>query len=156
MACGLERYDMIDNFTVNKLCSLRAFGLHSSPTDGLTNFSSRSPGSVQKLTYNDLICFPFAVVELKHGMVGGSQEEFCYCQAANGASAALSMLENLFEYTERKQNYQHVPPVVAFTCIGPSVRLWIAYAVREPNGKIAHVSVETSYRRRHRCELTNV
>ena len=98
---------------------------------------------IQKLTYNDLICFPFAVVELKHGMVGGSHQEFCYCQAANGASAALSMLENLFQYTERKENYQHVPPVVAFTCIGPSIRLWIAYSVREPNGEVAHVSLET-------------
>lgn len=91
---------------------------------------------------NDLVCYPFAVVELKHAYIGASQEEFCFCQAANAASTALSMLERLYMLGDQHSTNAHVPAVVALTCIGPQVRVWLTYSICAPeNGAPRHVSI---------------
>lgn len=151
---GLQGSSLVYNFSCTKLTMLTQKGLVSSPTKGLKRCATLRKQSILKsdrqtfrqaraalrnLRHDDLVCFPFAVVELKHGEAG-SREEFCYCQAANGASTALRMLENLYRHADGQNNDNHVPPVVAFTCIGPVIRLWIAYTLREPNGAKAHVS----------------
>jgi hypothetical protein len=100
----------------------------------------RTRAASQEMSNDHLVCFPFAVVELKHQFVGGSREQQCFCQAANAVSVALNMLENLYSIADQQQNSHHVPPVVAFTCIGPKIRLWIAYTTGAHSSRTAHVS----------------
>lgn len=73
-----------------------------------------------------LTCFPWAVVEAKHAMVEGNRVSFCYRQAANATSVALTMLSELF-YKATWVAPEALPPIVAFTCIGPVVRVWLTY-----------------------------
>ncbi|KAK3712277.1 hypothetical protein LTR37_009139 [Vermiconidia calcicola] len=49
------------------------------------------------------------------------------------------MLEKLYTCSDRGRNNDHVPPVVAFTCIGPRIRVWIAYSYRERDGPPVHL-----------------
>lgn len=131
------------NFSMGKLHALLKAGLYSSPTTGLSKYGMDRPFTRQasKCISNDhLVCFPFAVIELKHQSVGQSTEHECYCQAANAASVALNMLENLYSLADQQQNSHHVPPVIAFTCIGAKIRLWIAYTSGAHSSKTAHVS----------------
>lgn len=124
----IERADVDDILTSDHLIS---FGLDRP-------FTKRASLSVPD---NDLVCFPFAVVELKHSYIGSSQETFCSCQAANAASFALGMLEKLYSLAEQHSTNAHVPPVVAFTCIGPQIRLWMVYSVCAPKGVPRRVSL---------------
>lgn len=50
----------------------------------------------------------------------------CYCQAANAAAAALDLQAQLFGKLRDSCSLQP-PPVIAFTCVGPVVKVWIAY-----------------------------
>jgi hypothetical protein len=52
--------------------------------------------------------------------------ERCYCQAANAAAAALDIQAQLFGKLNDTSSLQP-PPVVAFTCVGPVVKVWLAY-----------------------------
>jgi hypothetical protein len=52
--------------------------------------------------------------------------ERCYCQAANAAAAALDLQAQLFDKLKDGCSLQP-PPVVVFTCIGPVVKVWLAY-----------------------------
>lgn len=80
-------------------------------------------------------------MELKPVKEEENPVQFCYCQAANGASAALTLLESLYmraslatiDYVER------IPPVIAFTCIGPEIRVWLAFAEIKQSKPVAHV-----------------
>lgn len=74
------------------------------------------PGAID----DKLVCYPFLLVEVKKN--NQKEEELCYCQAANDCSASLSMLEHLARPWE-----QEVLPVVAFTFVGPAVKLWLAF-----------------------------
>ena len=128
---GLERSELNRNFSLERLHSLREEGIACSPATGL----GKNPPSTSS---DDLVCFPFVVVELKHPLIGESQEQFCICQAANGASVALKMLVQLYKHADR--HAEEVPPVVAFTCIGSKISVWLVKSIRPP-GKIgAHVS----------------
>ena len=140
-ARGFERSPLVYNFTMAKLHSLLSHGVYCSPTTGLAAYPIGRPFTTensQSVSNDHLVCFPFAVVELKHQMVGQTREQQCYCQAANAASAALKLFEKLYSLADDQESNYHVPPVVAFTCIGPKVRLWIAYALGPPS-KPAHV-----------------
>ncbi|KAI7198330.1 hypothetical protein KC352_g20392 [Hortaea werneckii] len=68
--------------------------LISAPTTGLKNHKNDSPK--QDLNNSHLMCFPWAVVEIKHPRVENHEIEKCYCQAANGSAIALRMLAALF------------------------------------------------------------
>jgi hypothetical protein len=81
------------------------------------------------------------VVELKHAKVPPRDTEFCYRQAANATAAALDIQEALF-----KETHKHLcdgtplgfPPIVAFTCVGANIRVWLAYVdyKKSPDRKV--------------------
>lgn len=86
---------------------------------------------------NDLLCFPWAVVEIKRGY--DSSAEFCYCQAANASSFALQLFDDLvFQATGQRDHT--VPLVIAFTIVGPEYSVWIAYSSPAVSTKKCHVS----------------
>jgi hypothetical protein len=76
----------------------------------------------------DLVCFPWAIVEVKHGTGRGDKAKFCYCQAANGSAEALIMREKLAAKVDSPSTDALV--IFSFTCVGPSVRLWLTF--RQP------------------------
>jgi hypothetical protein len=61
--------------------------------------------------------------------------ERCYCQAANAAAAALDLQAQLFDKLKYQRSAQ-LPPVVAFTCIGPVVKVWLAYQEKYFFGRV--------------------
>jgi hypothetical protein len=145
-ARGLDRSALVYNFSMAKLHSLLSHGVYCSPTTGIAAYPADRPFTAEKthsISNDHLVCFPFAVVELKHEMVGQTREQQCYCQAANAASTALKLFEKLYSLADQQWSNNHVPPVVAFTCIGPKIRLWIAYALGPPS-KPAHVGFRFS------------
>ncbi|ODM18783.1 hypothetical protein SI65_05400 [Aspergillus cristatus] len=101
---GFHRLEPVRNFPVEALEKLKSVDLDSCLVTG----------------FQDLLCFPWAIVEVD------LDPNRCYCQAANSASVALSNLQDLFKGKERmEQNF--LPPVVIFTCCGPDIRVWLAY-----------------------------
>lgn len=117
--CGFYRDDFIQNFHETRLAKLYEKGLISCPIADLSR--------LKLLDERHLLCFPSAVVEVKHHKVTPSAREKCYCQAANASSSALSMLSTLSAYTHGSFSPQTVRPVVSFTFIGPEARVWITY-----------------------------
>jgi hypothetical protein len=71
----------------------------------------------------DLMCFPWAVVEVKH--LSG-QKDFCYRQAANASATALDVTTRLFTEPDGQVS-NDLPPTIAITCIGPEFRLWLMF-----------------------------
>ena len=123
------------NFSKKTLGDLRRLdGLISSPLTGLHHWAVDSKFL---LSQSHLFCFPWAVVELKPDKVPQNEVEFCYCQAANTTSQALQLYGKL---CKRAGGYDsRVPPVVAFTCVGAKVRVWLAYSCTEQQGSRCHV-----------------
>jgi hypothetical protein len=118
----------VQNFSLNVLASLKiAGGLESSPVNGLEALATVSYRPSTKL-----ICFPWGVVESKKD---GHGEDVCVCQAANAALTALSIMNGLMPPKYREITGDTIPPFVAFTTIGPKVRLWLAYDTSIPDGK---------------------
>ena len=93
------------------------------------------------------MCYPWAVVEVKHAKVDQADKSFCYRQAANAAAAALQLQESLYKTSHE---YPAGPglrplaflPVVAFTCIGPKLKVWLAYVdyTVDPKHKVRTLS----------------
>ncbi|KAI7212562.1 hypothetical protein KC333_g7061 [Hortaea werneckii] len=98
--------------------------LISAPTTGLKNRSTSSSRKV--LNNSDLMCFPWAVVEVKQPRVEKSEVEKCHCQAANGSAMALRMLGALFRNATGCVPTD-LPPIIAITCVGPELRVWLTY-----------------------------
>ena len=104
-----------------------------------------------QLRATDLICFPWAIVEVKKNkekiMPGAAytkhnrkiarkneaSEQFCYCQAANASASALTMREELTVVANDPSELRDALVIFSFTCIGPSVKLWVTYR-RKPVG----------------------
>ncbi|CZR54222.1 uncharacterized protein PAC_04105 [Phialocephala subalpina] len=121
-AVGFRKDDYIQNFTETYLANLEEHkngNLISSPITRLD----------KDLREKDRVCFPCAVVEIKHHKVSQGQRRKCYCQAANGAATALSMLGRLSYLSAPNNSYKEVQPVVSFTFIGYEARVWIACIV---------------------------
>ena len=116
---GFYNDDFIQNFHETRLARLCEEGLISCPVADLS-------GS-KRLDHKRLLCFPSAVIEVKHHEVKPSETQFCYCQAANASSSALAMLSMLSGYSPRSLSPQIVRPVVSFTFIGPEVKVWLTY-----------------------------
>ncbi len=78
----------------------------------------------------DCICFPWLVVQ--HKKPDGTAAQ-CHLEAANAATAAVMMLEQLCKFIpagiQGKAN-EHVPLVVAITTVKKMVRVWITYSSR--------------------------
>ena len=73
-------------------------------------------------------CFPWAIVEFKKESQSSSEsaEERCYCQAANASAAALDLYTPLFSINCSEEDSE-VPPVISFTCVGHTVKVWLTY-----------------------------
>ena len=116
---GFYNDDFIQNFHETRLARLWENGLISCPIADLS--------ASKRLNQKHLLCFPSAVIEVKHHEVKPKERETCYWQAANASSSALAMLSKLSAYSLRTLSPQIVRPVVSFTFIGPEAKVWVTY-----------------------------
>ena len=114
---GFYKDDCIQNFHKTRLAQLHEKGLISCPTADLS----------KQENHKNLLCFPSAVIELKHHDVKMKDTEYCYCQAANASSAAAAMLSQLSSYPRASISPLIVRPVVSFTFVGYRSKVWITY-----------------------------
>ena len=87
--------------------------------------------------WKDLLCFPWAIVEVKPS--DESRAEYAYCQAANASSFALQLFEDLVHQATGHHDHE-MPLLVAFTVVGPVYRVWVAFTSPSEPGKNCHVS----------------
>lgn len=105
----------------------------------------------------DMMCFPWAVVETKKSKPGKSKEMKCYCQAANASAQALLMREELAQKAKERSNTLEACVIFAYTCIGPSIKLWMTYRdsvrshVLSPLGPSANAITQDSGKVHMRC-----
>ena len=140
-----------NNFTADVLYDLSRQGLVSSPTSTFLREMSKRKRITTKISNlgttpdsieaHHLLCFPWAIVEGKKEKVDASHIEYGRCQAANAASISLSIMEELVKYADVQYEGQHIPPVFAFTFVGPNVKLWIAYSAGNVVGNRDHVCI---------------
>lgn len=102
----------------------------------------RTSKTFRGLMEEHLLCYPWAVVEVKHAKVDDKDIKFCYRQAANAAAAALDIRYSLFASShptldEDKVRGLPIPPIITFTCVGPSVKVWLAYLESSTNRKVS-------------------
>jgi hypothetical protein len=123
---GLARDVLSQTLSLQVLGSLVEQGVSCAPRSGLRKWIDAPNETI--LSRHDKSCFPWAVVEFKkHAESPDSSAEIrCYCQAANAAAAALELQAQLFNALGSDASSQS-PPVVAFTCIGPIVKVWLVY-----------------------------
>jgi hypothetical protein len=99
--------------------------------NGLTYSPTKNPDSDNKQGKHHRICFPFAIVEIKHGGVNKSEKRKVVCQAANASSTALAMLCELNRYNLYSKcwhgRHNGILPVASFTFVGSNVWLWLSY-----------------------------
>jgi len=149
---GFQRLPCFQNFTVQILDQLCDHGLISSPTSAFRKVmskrnnqpdyqTSREQGMVapKSIAEHQRICFPWAIVEVKPDDAKRRLTDKCYRQAANAASVSLCLFEKLAKYADVQYEAQHIPPIVAFTFVGPEVRLWIAFSDPKDDGHRNHV-----------------
>lgn len=77
----------------------------------------------KQLSDEALLCFPWAIIEVKKPDAPPADIMECYCQAANGASSCLTMLEQLTKHNGTRHTSDSVKPIVVFTFVGPDVKL---------------------------------
>jgi hypothetical protein len=142
---GFVRDEYVQCFSLDVLGKLRSNGVCSATTTGLQKWNKHKNES--KLKATDLLCFPWAVVETKHMLVSAAEVEKCYCQAANASAAALSLRQELVTLA-----FGAIPetlsPIIAFTCIGPRIKVWLTYRI-EQDGNL----ISVSKRERSRCRF---
>jgi hypothetical protein len=138
---GAERDEFSRCFSLEAIQMLAAKGTISTVTTGLRKSTQSSKRRL--LSTTDLACFPWAVVEVKKQVPAKSctPVERCYCQAANAAATAIALRAQLFDKVVRDA-YSTMPPVIAFTCCGPEVRVWLMYYTEpDAEGKRARVRI---------------
>ncbi|TQB75220.1 hypothetical protein MPDQ_003473 [Monascus purpureus] len=91
---GFRDFELTLNFSVDVLGSLRSTGLVSSPLPGIHEWIKDDN---YRLIRSHLLCFSFAVVQLKPVEEQQDADEVYICEAANAASAALTLLDSLYE-----------------------------------------------------------
>lgn len=135
----------VESFSLKVLGELRIKNkvhLKSAPT---TTLHKLARGEYVSPRATDLICFPWAIVEVKknkENLMSGAEyikqnrrfasqnrasEEFCYCQAANASAAALTLRENLTAVAKDPSELRDALVIFSFTCVGPTVKLWVTY-----------------------------
>jgi len=135
----------VESFSLQVLGKLRIKNevhLISAPTTALHKWAT---GDHLSLRSADLICFPWAIVEVKKNkeniMLGPKytkhnmriardnegSEQFCYCQAANASAAALTLRENLTAVAKDPFELRDALVIFSFTCVGPAIKLWATY-----------------------------
>ncbi|KAF8849678.1 hypothetical protein BDZ45DRAFT_809789 [Acephala macrosclerotiorum] len=140
---GFWKDDFIQNFTVETLSHLRENGMSSTATSAVAKrlAEKMKPGKAGELIPpHHLLCFPFAVIELKRHKQRNNNElaTEVYRQAANASSTALCMMENLAKFAEITKNSQHIPPIVVVTCVGGDTKVWLAYSCPSSNNQRDH------------------
>lgn len=116
---GFQQDNYIKNFTLQTLANLEeSRGLDPCPIVSLAQ---------RRLDEKHLVCFPCAVVEIKHHRVGRAQKEKCYCQGANAAATGLALLNKLSRYSIHPGDHENIRPVICFTFIGHKARVWMTY-----------------------------
>ena len=122
---GFGRDELLQTFSLQVLGKLVQQGISCTPTTGLKKWVNSTERTQVRGT--DKMCFPWAVVEMKrHAEIDEAPIVRCYCQAANAAAAALEMQSQLFNNLG-EDALLRPPPIIAFTCIGPIVKVWLAY-----------------------------
>ncbi|KAI9695123.1 MAG: hypothetical protein M1820_008891 [Bogoriella megaspora] len=137
LPAGFAEDDYVQSFSLDVLRRLRSNEVFTAPASGLRRLNKN--GSTAKIEIHDKLCFPWAIVEFKDDQASPAEIKECYCQAANGSAAALSLRERLFHQAQ-SQVPKTVPPVIAFTCIGPRIKLWLTYRSEEHGRKITKMS----------------
>ncbi|GAM43369.1 hypothetical protein TCE0_047f18121 [Talaromyces pinophilus] len=115
---GFNRNELVTNFSLDTLADLES--AVTCPTTHLSATERRITEG-QTPERKDLICFPWALVELRSTT---ETAEGCYCRAAIGANAALDMHRQLQPVWVAAKD---IPPVIFFTCSGPEIRVWISF-----------------------------
>ncbi|KAL9115200.1 MAG: hypothetical protein Q9227_000994 [Pyrenula ochraceoflavens] len=128
---GFARDSYVQSFSLDVLAKLRSDYVHSTTTKGLRGWPKAKKTTALKA--HDLLCYPWAVAEMKHSSVSQSEVEHCYCQAANASAAALTLQEQLLEQAFG-DSPEEVLPIIAFTCIGPRVKVWLTYRAEGESG----------------------
>lgn len=131
---GFRDFELFSNFSADVLGSLRSTGLVSSPLPGIHEWIKDNN---YQLIRSHLLCFPFAVVQLKPVEEQQIAVEQYICEAANAASAVLTLLDSLHERSGRAA-VEKTPPVIAFTFAEPEIKLWLAYSYRGKNKGVHH------------------
>jgi hypothetical protein len=116
--------DKLSCLSAGWLRELRSHGVVTSPATGLKVGAN---GKTKRLRHGDRLCFPWAVVELKRDADERHLEEQCYCQAANAAAAALALQQPFMRELAVVTDDDYMFPIIAFTCVGPEIKTWIAY-----------------------------
>jgi hypothetical protein len=98
--------------------------IRSTPTTPLRRYSADKRNI---LGATDKMCYPWAIVETKKSTPGASKETKCYCQAANASAQALVMRAELAKKAKEKSKTLEACVIFAYTCIGPSIKLWMTY-----------------------------
>lgn len=116
---GFNRDERIVNFSINTLVDLTQIA--SCPTVHPSTLKWRVANGMP-LDRGDLICFPWALVEVQSAK---ESAESCYCRAASGAHTALKIRKYLYQHS---WTGEEIPPVITFTCCGPEIRMWLAFS----------------------------
>jgi hypothetical protein len=142
--CGpLSADDYIQNFSVTRLSQLyeeypklarydkdRQFGFNPSPCKAFHALAS----------FKDRTCFPWAVCEWKHhGKIGTRDEDYLYCQAANGAAVFLTLFANAAAGGQPTPVLDDIRPVICMTFTGPKSKVWVAYVTEVEAGRYKYV-----------------
>jgi hypothetical protein len=133
----------------------------------LYNWASKK--NTKLLEAKDLMCFPWAVVEIKRGTAFHEQQgiaideqqateaeatearaqkkrkQFCYCQAANASAAGLTLREDLAASANDSSELDGARVMFSFTCVGSAVKLWLTYRKKPVCPTVSS-----------RCDLTNI
>lgn len=118
---GFHKDDQIQHFTIDRLADVETKCNGRLIPNPMTQLPTKN------IEHKHLLCFPSVVIETKHYKVNAKRETECYCQAANGAATALSLLNGLSHFSIPIEDFGEMQPVVAFTFIGYRSRVWIAY-----------------------------
>ncbi|EWY89625.1 hypothetical protein FOYG_10441 [Fusarium oxysporum NRRL 32931] len=114
---------LVESFSWPDLKRLYAHGLRPSPFHA---FDKRKP--LEK----HLKCFPWLVIEHKKMPETGEKlKEVAYCQAVNGSGCAVRLNQIAAKYTPELARQAHVPPIPAVTTVGPEVKVWITYYIKD-------------------------
>lgn len=127
---------------LNHLRNSERAKLRSAPTTSLKRYDEKQKNS--ELGDEHLTCFPWAIVEVKRSEPDKPSETFCYCQAANASAEALVLREELAQKAKDAAQTHDAMVIFAFTCIGPSVKLWVTY--RE---QVSRYGPQTPSKNRH-------
>lgn len=130
---GFNRNELVTNFSLSSLVDLGPMSI--CPTILPSTLKTRMAEGY-KPDQKDLICFPWALVEVQSASTNELAEEACYCRAALAANAALDMQRQLQPFWAVSRD---IPPVIIFTCFGPEVRVWVSFLeIKRPTPSQVH------------------